>query len=325
MSPILRIPDSIKMLLKLAPLDLPTTAEQLFGRAGPLVLEVGFGDGQFTAGLARRHPEWNIIGAEVSLASVTRAVKRMRREGVTNVRLHRGHGRFIVRNLVAPGGLHQVFVNFPDPWPRQRHHKNRLLQADFFQLLATRLEPDGALQLTTDHEEYFQFALAEGKASGCFAITQGPPPPPTLETKYAKKWRAEARPIYHAVFTRTGEAGAYPPLIEKVPMHHALMEGDLGEVRSFKKQTRNYGRGHVILLDAYRTLSGERLVFQVLINEQGDLQQEVLIEARAAERGVQVGLLHFGDPLTTRGTREAVRTTVEWLETQGFKLLEQWF
>ncbi len=66
-------------------------------------------------------------------------------------------------------------------------------------------------------------------------------------------------------------------------------------------------------------------MFQVLINEQGDLQQEVLIEARAAERGVQVGLLHFGDPLTTRGTREAVRTTVEWLETQGFKLLEQWF
>ena len=194
------------MLLDLAHLDFPTSSEQLFGRAGPLVMEVGFGNGWFLTHLARENPAWNLLGAEVSLGSVTRAFKRMRRERIDTVRLYAGHARFVVRNLIPRHGLHRIYVNFPDPWPKKRHHERRLLRAPFFRLLSTRLRDGGALWFTTDHAEYFAFALAEARSTGLFAIEQRPPPPATLQTKYAHKWRAQAIPIQHATFTKIAEA-----------------------------------------------------------------------------------------------------------------------
>lgn len=312
------------MLLNLAHCDLPATPQQLFDREAPMVLEVGFGDGRFTAHLARTYPDWNILGAEISLASVTRAVKRMRREGLQHVKLYRGQGRFVVHNLMAPRSLQAIYVNFPDPWPRKRHHKNRLLQADFFRMSANRLVDGGTLQLTTDHAGYFAFACEQGTASGCFRRAEGPPPPATLRTKYALKWQSEARPIYHVTFHKTGEDGLFPPTIEKVPMQHALLEGNLADIHDFDKVTHRYRGGHVIILGAYRALSRDHLMFQVLISEDGSLQQDVLIEARPKGDGILVGLSRFGDPLSTRGGREAVKAVSAWLEGQGLKMVQQW-
>ena len=96
------------MLLDLSHLALPTSPEHLFGRAGPLVMEVGFGNGWFLAHLARKNPAWNLLGAEVSLGSVSRAFKRMRRERIVHVRLYLGHARFIVRNLIPRHSLHRI-------------------------------------------------------------------------------------------------------------------------------------------------------------------------------------------------------------------------
>src|SRR5690606_34327654 len=124
---------------------------RLFGRAGPLVLEVGFGDGTFLAHLAEAYPAWNLLGAEISLASVSRAFRRLRRLGHRPVRLFRGQAEFLLRNIVPPEGLHRLYVNFPDPWPKKRHHERRLLQASFFRLAAARLEPNGAIHFTSDH------------------------------------------------------------------------------------------------------------------------------------------------------------------------------
>ncbi|WP_245971594.1 tRNA (guanine(46)-N(7))-methyltransferase TrmB, partial [Calidithermus terrae] len=115
------------MLLRPGTLNFPLSPAEVWGREGELVLEVGHGDGRFTAEIARRHPGWNILGVEVSAASVARALKRMRREGVTSVRLYHGEAAFALRNLVAPRGLSRVYVNFPDPWPKAKHEENRLL------------------------------------------------------------------------------------------------------------------------------------------------------------------------------------------------------
>jgi tRNA (guanine-N7-)-methyltransferase len=313
------------MILSLASLDFPASAERIFGRTGPLVLEIGFGDGRFLAHLARAHPAWNLLGAEVSPASVTRAFKRLRREGITTARLYKGHGRFLVRNVVPPRGLHRVYVNFPDPWPRKRHHKNRLLQAGFFRLLSTRLEDGGALRLTTDHAEYFAFALEEARTTRLFAVEESPPPPATLRTKYALKWREQARPIHHAVFTKVAEADeSFEPIQTSKDMQHALLEGDLSAAGGFTKQVHRFSGGVVILLNVYREVEGEGLLFPAIIEEE-DLRQEVLVKARPHEGGVYVGLQRFGDPLTTKGAAEAVRAVTEWLETRGLRRVETWF
>ncbi|RMH62981.1 MAG: tRNA (guanosine(46)-N7)-methyltransferase TrmB [Bacteroidetes bacterium] len=310
------------MLLTSADLCFPTPPEQLFGRKGPLVVEVGFGDGRFTAGLARRHPDWNIIGVEVSAASVKRARSRFLREGITNVRIYKGNGSFLVRNIVPAGRLHRVYVNFPDPWPRKKHHANRLLRRPFFALLSTRLEPDGALWLTTDHEAYFRFALEEARSTGLYRIEQKPPPPPTLQTKYAQKWLAQDKPIYHAVFTRLAEAAPHPP-DRLVPMHHARLSGPLPALDAFTKLVHRFDGGTAVVLEAFRRVGRDEVVFVTQVDE-GDLIQDLLIEARPdADGGLFVGVKRFGDPLPTRGVREAVHCVTEWLAAQGLTVVDR--
>jgi tRNA (guanine-N7-)-methyltransferase len=156
--------------------ELPPDPKALFGREGPLVVEVGFGDGRFTAHYARTHPERLILGAEVSAASVQRALRRLKREGIGNARLYLGEGAFALRNLVPPRSVLEVIVNFPDPWPKKRHQERRLLQEAFFRRLSTRLVQGGRLLLTTDHEDYFAFALEEARRTGLYRIETPPPP-----------------------------------------------------------------------------------------------------------------------------------------------------
>ncbi|MGB0650298.1 MAG: tRNA (guanosine(46)-N7)-methyltransferase TrmB [Rhodothermales bacterium] len=304
--------------------DTPTDFDQMFGRSAPLVLEVGFGDGRYLEHLAQAHPEWNLIGAEVSLGSVWRAYRRMKRCGAAHVRLYKGSGRFVVRDVMPEQKLHRVYVNFPDPWPRKKHLKNRLLQAPFFQILSSRLEPGGDLLLTTDHPEYFAFSVEQGKASGCFDVEEGTPPPATLKTKYAMKWLEQDKPIYHARFTVNKVADAPEPRNTQIPMQHAILDGNLSDVSSFEKKVRPFDGGHAIILEAYRDLSSDGLLFKA-VSEEPDLRQELMIQAWPHEDGgVLVSLQPFGNPMTTKGVREAVMAVSDWLVGQGLTLRKAW-
>ncbi len=314
------------MILRTGQFTFPTLPTQLFGREAPLMLEIGFGDGGFLTNWAARHPDWNVLGVEISPGSMRRAFGRVRRAGLTNVRLYLGQARFLVRNVLPPRSLSLIYVNFPDPWPKKRHQDRRLLQAPFFALLSTRLADGGALRLTTDDAPYFSFALEEAEKTGLFRIEVTEPPPETLQTKYARKWQAQRKAIYHAIFTKQAEAAdSFPPSIERYDvMHHALLEGTLPELERFEKLVYPFRGGHVIVLEAYRSLEGPGLLFLVRIEEE-DLTQEVLVEARPKDGQVLVRVLPFGLPLSTRGTREAVRCLTKWLEAQGMRLAEAFF
>ncbi len=314
------------MLLRTGQFTFPTPPEQLFGRQAPLVLEIGFGDGGFLLDLASRHPEWNVLGVEISPGSVRRARRRLRQAGLTNVRLYLGQARFLVRQVLPPRSLHSVYVNFPDPWPKERHRARRLLQTSFFALLSTRLEAQGTLRLTTDDAPYFAFALEAAQQTGLFRIEVTEPPPETLQTKYARKWQAQQKPIYHAVFHKAAEApDPFLPTIERYDvMHHAVLEGVLPKLEHFEKLVHAFEGGHVIFLEAYRSLDGSGLLFLARIEEE-DLVQEVLLEVAPREGRVLVRVLPFGLPLSTRGTREAVRYLSTWLEAQGMRLCEAFF
>ena len=312
------------MLVFNADFQTPTDFSSLFGRQAPLVLEIGFGDGRYLEHLQQAHPEWNVLGAEVSLGSVWRAFRRMKRCGAEHVRLYKGSGRFIVRDVIPDGGLDRVYVNFPDPWPRKKHLSNRLLQVPFFQILSSRLKPGGSLHLTTDHPEYFAFSVAQGKASGCFVVEEEDPPPATLRTKYAMKWLEQDKPIYHARFTLSSVADSPEPRNTIIPMQHAILDGTLTEVGTFEKQVRAFEGGHAIVLEAYRDLSGDGLLFKA-VSEEPDLRQELIIQAWPHEQGgVLVSLQPFGNPMTTKGVRESVMAVADWLVSQGLTMQKAW-
>lgn len=304
------------MLLRPGNLPFPLEVAHTFGRAGPLVLEIGHGDGRFTAALAHKYPDWNLLGVEISAGSVLRALRRMNRDGIAQVRLFHGEALFALRNFVPPAGLHRVYVNFPDPWPKSRHEENRLLQRSFFEKLSTRLEPGGQLLLTTDHLGYFEFSQSEALASGLFDPAVLPPPDFHLQTKYALKWKAEGRNFYHVVFTQKGVNPQPWNPSPRFEMPHALLTGTLPQPQSFTKQVVPFVGGHAVFLEAFRPLEGIGLIFMVHLSEE-NLVQQILIEARPAEYGVYVGLMGFGAPLASPGVKAAVAWLVTWLEAQG--------
>lgn len=139
-----------------APLD----ARAVFGRKAPLVLEIGFGMGETTAAIAQAHPEIDFLGVEVYVAGIGALARRAHEAGLTNLRILQHDAIEVVRDMIEPASLYGANVFFPDPWPKARHHKRRLIAQPFAGQLAERLRPGGTLHCATDWEPYAEQMLA---------------------------------------------------------------------------------------------------------------------------------------------------------------------
>lgn len=130
-----------------------------FGRAAPTVLEIGFGMGETTAAIAQAHPEVNFLGVEVFGAGVGALALRIDAMGLSNVRIIQHDAVEVVRDMIPPEALAGVHVFFPDPWPKARHHKRRLIAPGFVALLASRIARGGYLHCATDWQPYAERML----------------------------------------------------------------------------------------------------------------------------------------------------------------------
>jgi len=128
--------------------------DKVFGRAAPKILEIGFGMGETTAEIAQQHPECDYLGVEVHTPGVGSLLARIARLGLANVRIVQHDAVEVLQHMIAPGVLDGILVFFPDPWPKKRHHKRRLIQPPFAALLASRMKPGALLHACTDWEDY---------------------------------------------------------------------------------------------------------------------------------------------------------------------------
>jgi tRNA (guanine-N7-)-methyltransferase len=133
--------------------DSPIAPAALFGRSAPLRLEIGCGHGEFIAALAASHPEEDLLGVEHDPLRVTKIAHKCWRAGAGNVRLFEGDAAVFVRRLPV-GCMHRCYVLFPDPWPKLRHRRRRLLDYAFLLDLARALAPGGRLVIASDHHGY---------------------------------------------------------------------------------------------------------------------------------------------------------------------------
>lgn len=131
-----------------------------FNRSAPTFLEIGFGMGQATAHIAKAHPQHNYLGVEVHTPGVGALYQLIKKEEISNILVIRHDAVDVLENMIAPDSLAGIHIFFPDPWPKKRHHKRRLIQPEFVRLLASRLEKRGYLHLATDWEDYAQQMLA---------------------------------------------------------------------------------------------------------------------------------------------------------------------
>jgi tRNA (guanine-N7-)-methyltransferase len=145
----------VGIVYRAEPLDLAA----VFGRKAPTVLEIGFGMGETTATIAAAHPETDYLGIEVHTPGVGSLLKLIAEGNLTNVRVVQHDAVEVVRDMIAPGTLAGIHIFFPDPWPKKRQQKRRLIKTDFVSLLATRLAPGAYFHCATDWEEYAQQML----------------------------------------------------------------------------------------------------------------------------------------------------------------------
>ena len=136
-------------------LDLPT----LFGNPNPVLLEIGFGNGEALLQMAARHPERNYLGIEVHRPGVGHLLLRLDEQQLANVRVLRQDAMELLRHQLTDASLDGIYLFFPDPWHKKRHHKRRIVQPELAELAARRLRPGGFLHLATDWEDYVRHML----------------------------------------------------------------------------------------------------------------------------------------------------------------------
>jgi len=138
----------------------PIDLDRAFGRSAPKVAEIGFGMGETTATIAAQHPENDYLGIEVHTPGVGSLLKRIAELNLTNVRIIQHDAVEILQNMIAPEALDAVHIFFPDPWPKKRHHKRRLIQPPLIAMLCEKLKPGGYIHTATDWREYAEQILA---------------------------------------------------------------------------------------------------------------------------------------------------------------------
>jgi len=125
-----------------------------FGRPAPKILEIGFGMGETTAQIALAHPQNDYLGIEVHTPGVGSLLRLIEAHALANVRIIQHDAVEVLSHMIAPESLSAIHIFFPDPWPKKRHHKRRLIQPPLVRLLSSRLLPGGYLHLATDWEDY---------------------------------------------------------------------------------------------------------------------------------------------------------------------------
>jgi len=183
------------------PLDLAAA----FGRSAPTVLEIGFGMGETTARIAAENPGNDYLGVEVHTPGVGALLKRVEEQALTNVRVVQHDAVEVVRDMIPPASLAGIHVFFPDPWPKKRHHKRRLVQPAFVGLLASRLASGGYLHAATDWQEYADHILATLSAEPALVNrTSGFADRPATrpETKFEQRGRRLGHGSWDIVFEK---------------------------------------------------------------------------------------------------------------------------
>ncbi|MGH8750901.1 MAG: tRNA (guanosine(46)-N7)-methyltransferase TrmB [Burkholderiales bacterium] len=178
---------------------------QIFGRGAPKFLEIGFGMGESTAAIAQAHPENDYLAIEVHTPGVGSLLKQIAAAGLNNVRIIQHDAVPVLQNMIAPQALSGVHIFFPDPWPKKRHHKRRLIQPEFVALLCERMRAGAYLHVATDWQDYAGHILAVLSAEEKLintAADYAPRPDYRPLTKFEQRGLKLGHKVWDLVFKR---------------------------------------------------------------------------------------------------------------------------
>jgi len=181
--------------------------DNIFSRQATKHLEIGFGRGEALLSMAQHFPEHDYLGIDIHLPGIGHVLNEVGKQNITNIRVIEADAVEILTHHLADQSLDTVYLFFPDPWHKKRHHKRRLVQPPFIHLLAQRIKPNGLLHLATDWEEYAQQMLSVLEASNDFINLTGkgqfsPRPSSRPETKYEKRGQRLGHQVWDLLYQR---------------------------------------------------------------------------------------------------------------------------
>jgi tRNA (guanine-N7-)-methyltransferase len=301
-------------------MEWPANWRTVFGREAPLIAEVGFGNGRFLSAQAQQKPEANFLGIEIATPSLRRTAKRLRAAGVSNVRLVKGTAQSVLQVLCAPGSIHGVVINHPDPWPKVGHHHRRLISESFLGLLASRMVVGAKLDIATDHDEYGAWIAVHLEASPYFrsrlATGYVHEDPVRVQTKYEQKGLAAGGRNYYFKWQRSSQlAPDKYPLIQELPMPHVVVASPLTLeqiAEGFEPWQRSSDEASVRFIDLYQSRRRPSLIIDTYVSEQ-PMEQRMMTEIyHRLDGDFLLRVQATGFPRATVGVHLAMAYVADW-------------
>ncbi len=299
----------------------PTDWAEIFGRSAPLVIEIGFGNGEFLLDLGQKRPYQNILGLEISLPSLGKAERKTERLGLNNIWVMQSRAETTLWTLCAPESVAEIVINFPDPWPKPAHNHRRLINHQFLHLAATRMPEAGPLSIATDDPSYaawIEDALTESPYfDSYFATPYLTEDNERLRTKYEQKALDAGQICHYFKWVRNRKtADNIFPIPMEFPMPHAIITTPLSldEIsQQFEPQVWSMGQTNVRANELYRSQYHESLLADIYLNEAALDQRLMLTLTRRKEGDYLIHLHEVGFPRPTSGVHFAVYCLAQWL------------
>lgn len=186
---------------------LPITKEEIFGNSNKCGLEIGFGEGEFIAEVAKLNADWNFVGIEIKYFRFKKALRLIRKENLNNVKLIHIDADIAIEQVFAPHSFDRVYINFPDPWPKDRHKKHRIINNTFLNNLYEVMNEESIMEFTSDHLDYVEHTIEHfssykmfknvyGKRGYADKVKDRP------ATRFEKDYKKENRKIYYLAYKK---------------------------------------------------------------------------------------------------------------------------
>lgn len=300
----------------------PADWDDLFGAKRPLIVEIGFGNGDYTIALAKANPDCNVIGFEVASQSMYKAERKMSRLASQNAIAIHSRGETALHHLFTPQSIREVHINYPDPWFKSRHAGRRIMRRDTLDAIVNRLEPGGLFFLATDIREYAEMSdelLQEtpGLENQLGASWLHDFPDRLITTKYEEKGLKEGRPGHYFKYRRNSLPAPTIPVQEELFVPHIIIRTPMQPrsiVEQFEKMAFHSGDIHVAALNGYWNPKYQTILFDVVI-EEPTIEQHIALTLVTRENPEEYTLKYasFGMPRPTEGMHHATNFLAEWV------------
>ncbi len=296
----------------------PLGWNKLFPKPQPLVLEIGFGNGQFLLDQASRNPDKNFIGIERSWGSIQRLVRQLHQANLDNALVLDGDAVWQMDHLFAPDSLHEVFINFSDPWPKERHHSRRLIQTAFMQRLSECMEMNAQVTVATDHSDFAawindvlinQTVLQSIHETPVVHKIEGRSP-----TKYEAKALAQGSLIHYFVWHKATTTPSAHTHAEKVTdMPNVLFHGEASAASlldTLQQQSwleQRQGVDVIIKVEGvYQAFNSSNGMLELLVKEGNFSQQIGVLVSLEGDQKLLLKPASIGFPRPTWGVKRAI-------------------